>query len=60
MWYELSNEVITSHFVFPGAKAVGMNPKVNNMIQGYGAAKYGLIMISDSGMRSEYYFHYGE
>ena len=37
-----------------GSKRVGVNPKVNNMLQGYEAASYELILISDGGLRSEY------
>lgn len=37
--------------LFIGAKRVGVNPKVNNMLQGYEAASYELILISDCGLR---------
>lgn len=37
--------------LFVGAyKKVGVNPKVNNMVQGYEAAKFETILISDSGL----------
>ena len=41
-------------FSVTGAKRVGVNPKVNNMLQGYDAATHELILISDCGLRSEY------
>ena len=41
-------------FVCAGAKRVGVNPKVNNMVQGYELARHGLILISDCGLRSTY------
>ena len=30
---------------------MGVNPKINNMQPGYSAAKYGLVLVSDSGVR---------
>lgn len=35
-----------------GGKNVGINPKINNMIQGYDVAKYELFMVSDAGLKS--------
>ena len=37
-----------------GINKIGINPKVNNMMAGYKAAKYDLVMISDSGIKSKY------
>ena len=41
--------------VISGGKNVGVNPKINNMITGYEAAKHDLIVISDSGIKSKPY-----
>ena len=40
---------------FVGGKNVGVNPKINNLLPGYSAAKYELIMISDSRIRMKKY-----
>lgn len=37
--------------LFIGARKVGVNPKINNMVQGYEAAKYNHVLISDSGLK---------
>lgn len=37
------------HF-YVGATTGGVNPKINNMLQGYKVAKYDLIWINDSAL----------
>lgn len=37
--------------ILSGGTSVGVNPKINNMQQGYQEANYNLIMISDSSLR---------
>ena len=39
-----------THLLLTGSSTVGVNPKINNMHKGYIAAKYDLVMISDSGL----------
>ena len=38
-------------FPLAAAKTIGVNPKINNMNQGYKAAKYNLLWICDSNIR---------
>jgi len=42
------------YFIPSGAKDIVVNPKVNNMLNGYDKAQYPLLMISDSSIKSEY------
>jgi len=40
-------------FVHAGASAIGVNPKINNILVGFNAAKYEILWISDSGIMGE-------
>uniref|UniRef100_UPI00358E3F41 ceramide glucosyltransferase isoform X3 n=1 Tax=Myxine glutinosa TaxID=7769 RepID=UPI00358E3F41 len=37
--------------LFVGGKKVGINPKINNLMPGYEAARYSIVWICDSGIR---------
>ncbi|XP_048257058.1 ceramide glucosyltransferase-like [Haliotis rufescens] len=39
--------------LFIGIKSVGANGKVNNMVKAYEAAKYDIVLVSDSGIRMQ-------
>lgn len=45
--------VLVYMHVFTGASAIGVNPKINNMLVGFNAAKYDILWISDSSVMGE-------
>lgn len=46
----------TSWLFSVAAKTIGVNPKINNMNQGYKAAKYDLLWICDSNIKGNTVF----
>lgn len=53
-WCYILVNIYNFVFLFAGVKYVGPNGKVNNMCKAYEAAKYDLIVISDSSILSKY------